>query len=76
MSLKRQPTTLSLNSESQDDDGNEVELWETLADDKAIDLDAWIDTRTFLLGCPKRLVEIARKRANGIPLARQRANLS
>jgi hypothetical protein len=66
--LKRKPTILSLNGEIEDGDGNSIELWETLADDKAIDLDAWLDARTFLLGCPKRLVEIAYKRASGIPL--------
>jgi hypothetical protein len=66
--LKRKPTTLSLNGEIEDGEGNTIELWETLADDKAIDLDAWLDARTFLLGCPKRLVQIAHKRAIGKPL--------
>ena len=66
--LKRKPTILSLNGEIEDGEGNTTELWETLADDKAIDLDAWLDARTFLLGCPKRLVEIAHKRAIGKPL--------
>jgi len=66
--LKRKPTILSLNGEIEDGEGNTIELWQTLADDKAIDLDAWLDSRTFLLGCPKRLVEIAYKRASGIPL--------
>jgi len=66
--LKRKPTTLSLNGEIEDGEGNTVELWETLADDKAVDLDAWLDARTFLLGCPKRLVQIAHKRAIGKPL--------
>jgi hypothetical protein len=66
--LKRKPTILSLNGEIEDREGNTAELWETLADDKAIDLDAWLDSRTFLLGCPKRLVGIAHKRSSGIPL--------
>jgi len=52
-------------------DGGSVELWETLADDKALDLDAWVDARIFLTGCPRRLVEIARKRASGIALDHQ-----
>jgi len=40
----------------------------TMADDRAIDLEAWLDARTFLLGCPIRLVQIASKRVKGIPL--------
>ena len=66
--LKRKPTILSLNYEIEDGEGDTVELWETLADDKAIDLNAWLDARTWLLGCPKRLVQIAYKRASGRPL--------
>jgi len=66
--LKRQPTMLSLNYELEDVDGNSVELWQTLADDKAIDLEAWLDARTWLLGCPRRLVQIAVKRYSGKPL--------
>jgi hypothetical protein len=38
-----------------------MELIETIADDRAIDLDAWLDARTWLLGCPRRLVQIANK---------------
>jgi len=71
--LKRKPTILSLNGEIEDGDGNSIELWETLADDKAIDLDAWLDARTFLLGCPKRLVQIAHKRAIGKLLTKTEA---
>ena len=44
-----------------DDGGNITELGELIADDKAIDLDAWLDDKTFLLGCPKRLIGIALK---------------
>jgi len=58
----------SLNNVVDDEHGNEVELIDTIADDKAIDLEAWVDARTWLLGCPKRLVGIAVKRVNGIPL--------
>jgi len=65
---KRQFTILSLNTDIFDGDGNTTELIETVADDKAIDLDAWIDARTWLLGCPQRLVQIASKRVKGIPL--------
>jgi hypothetical protein len=59
-------TILSLNTELNDGDG--IELIDTVADDKAIDLDAWLDARTFLLGCPVRLIMIADKRLKGIPL--------
>jgi hypothetical protein len=65
-SIKRQLTILSLNTELNDGDG--IELIDTVADDRAIDLDAWLDARTFLLGCPMRLIVIAGKRFKGIPL--------
>jgi hypothetical protein len=48
-----------------DDNGNITELGELIADDKALDLDAWLDAKTFLLGFPKRLLDIAEKRSNG-----------
>jgi hypothetical protein len=66
--IKRQLTILSLNSEINNGDGDGIELIDTVADDKAIDLDAWLDARTWLLGCPKRLIVIAGKRFKGIPL--------
>jgi len=67
----------SLNQELDDGEGNTQALIDTLADDSAIDLDAWLDARRWLLGCPKRLVEVAYKRANGIPLkGRDREYLS
>ncbi len=58
----------SLNKPILDGEGNLTELGELIADDKAIDLDAWIDARTWLLGCPKRLVQIASKRLKGLLL--------
>ena len=64
----RKPTILSLDGESNDDDGDSVELWQTLADDKAIDVEAWLDAKRWLLGCPKRLVQIATNRVVGKPL--------
>ena len=66
--LMRKPTILSLNGELSDGDGDTAELWQTLADDKAIDLEAWQDAKRWLLGCPKRLVRIAYKRYIGKPL--------
>ena len=65
---KRKPTILSLDSDIEDGDGGTTELAETIADDAAIDMDAWVDARTFLLGCPRRLVQIAFKRLNRVPL--------
>ncbi len=65
---KRKPTILSLDTERDNGDGDTTELMETIADDKALDLDAWADARTFLLGCPHRLIQIARMRLNGIAL--------
>ena len=58
----------SLSKPVVDDDGNMTELGELIADDKAIDLDQWLDAKTWLLGCPSRLVEIADKVSQGIPL--------
>ena len=66
--IKRQSNISSLNTELSNGDGDSIELIETIADDKAIDLEAWIDARTWLLGCPRRLVVIACKRLKGIPL--------
>jgi hypothetical protein len=66
---KRLLTILSLNTEIDDGDGNATELIDTLASDKAIDLDAWLDARTWLLGCPKRLVVIAGKLHRGKALS-------
>ena len=65
---KRKPTILSLDTERDNGDGDTTELMETIADDKALDLDAWADARTFLLGCPHRLIHIARKRLAGVVL--------
>jgi DNA-directed RNA polymerase specialized sigma24 family protein len=66
--LKRQPTILSLNEEIDDGEGNSIELYQTIADDKAINLDAWLDAKTWLNGCPSRLIAIADKKVKGKPL--------
>ncbi len=52
----------------EDGDGNQIELIDTLADDHAIDLEAWLDRTTWELGFPDRLADIVRKIAYGIPL--------
>ena len=55
----------SLNKPIIDNEGHTTELGELIADDKALDLDAWVDARTFLLGFPQRLLAIAHKLENG-----------
>jgi hypothetical protein len=49
----------SLNKPIIDSEGHTTELGELIADDKALNLDAWVDARTFLLGFPQRLLLIA-----------------
>jgi len=51
-----------------DGEGNLTELGELIADDKAIDLDAWVSNSTWEIGYPKRLVATAYKLKAGIPL--------
>ena len=65
------PKAISLESLDKpviDADGNTTELGNLIADDKALDLEAWADARTFLLGCPDRLITIAQMRLKEIPL--------
>ena len=56
---------VSLSQEIENGEGDSIELWETIADDKAIDLEAWIDSKLWLASCPRRLIEIANKKAGG-----------
>ena len=58
----------SLNTEVEDGEGGKVELIDTIADDSAIDLESWVDARTWLLSCPKRLLAVAGKIERGLPL--------
>ena len=55
----------SLNKPIIDSEGHTTELGELIADDKALDLGAWLDARTFLLGFPQKLLAIAHKLDNG-----------
>ena len=55
----------SLNQPIIDSEGHTTELGELIADNKAVDLDAWVDARTFLLGFPQRLLLMADKLNNG-----------
>ena len=59
----------SINQPITDEEGNLTELADLIADDKALDLEAWVDARTFLIGAPIRLKAIARKRLKGERLA-------
>ena len=59
---------VSLNAVVDNGDGEPSELMMFIADDKAIDLDAWIDARRILRRLPRRLVQIGYKRYAGIPL--------
>jgi len=60
----------SLNKPVTDSEGNTTELGELIADDRAIDLDAWVSSSTWEIGYPKRLVAIAYKLKAGIPLTK------
>jgi len=58
----------SINQPIIDNEGNITELAELIADDKALDLEEWLDAKTFLIGAPIRLKAIAMKRVNGYKL--------
>jgi len=62
-------TLESLNQLITDSEGNISELGELIADDKALDLAEWLDAKTFLIGAPIRLKQIARKLNKGEALA-------
>ena len=44
---------VSLNTVAEDGDGHKAELIDFVADDKAVDLDAWVDARHILRGLPR-----------------------
>jgi hypothetical protein len=58
----------SLNKPILDSEGNLTELGELIADDKALDLDAWVSDKVWQIGYPQRLVDIAYKLNGGYPL--------
>jgi hypothetical protein len=67
----------SLNKPVLDTEGNLTELGDILADDKALDVGAWLDSQLFLKRFPARLVEIAERIYNGEALkGRDREYLS
>ena len=59
---------VSLSKPIIDSEGNITELGELIADDNAIDLDAWLDNQAFILGFPKPLIRIINKMDEGKPL--------
>jgi len=61
-------TIESLNKPILDSEGNLTELGELIADDKALDLDAWVSDKVWEIGYKPRLVEIAYKLKGGYPL--------
>jgi len=65
----RAVTLESINQPIIDSEGNITELAELIADDKALDLEEWLDAKTFLIGAPTRLKQIARKLSKGETLA-------
>jgi len=59
----------SLNQPITDREGNLTELGNLIVDDNALDLEAWVEAKTFLIGAPIRLKSIAMKRSNGQALS-------
>jgi len=55
----------SLNQPITDEEGSLTELADLIADDSALDMEAWQDAKTWLLGAPIRLKAIAMKRRDG-----------
>ena len=55
----------SLQKPITDSDGHLSELGDLIADDKALDLAEWLDQKTFRLGFPQRLLDIAEKIGSG-----------
>jgi hypothetical protein len=62
-------TLESINQPIIGSEGNITGLAELIADDKALDLEEWLDAKTFLIGAPIRLKQIARKLNKGEALA-------
>jgi oligoribonuclease NrnB/cAMP/cGMP phosphodiesterase (DHH superfamily) len=63
---RRAITLESINQPIIDSEGNITELAELIADDRALDLEEWLDAKTFLIGAPIRLKQIARKLNNKV----------
>lgn len=59
----------SLNQPVTDAQGNITELGDLLIDDNALDLQAWLEAKLWLIHSPMRLKAIALKRSNGQALS-------
>lgn len=60
----------SLESDSTDNEGHRVKLLDTVASDQTIDMpEQWTDVKTWLLGCPTRLIDIGLKKLDRQPLS-------
>jgi hypothetical protein len=66
--IMRLPPITSLNETVHDNDGNETEFYQMLVDDRAFDIDSWLDFKLWLHRAPARLVKIAYKKVNGLSL--------
>ena len=66
----KKPPLISLNKEVEDSDGDNIQLYQLLADDKAINVEDWLNAKVWLLRCPERLVNIAYKKVAGYQLCR------
>ena len=63
--IMRLPPLTSLNETVEGGDGDETELYQMLAGDKAIDIEAWVDARLWLYRAPPKLIKVAYKRVSG-----------
>ena len=64
----------SLDRLIQDSDGNQIELCQMIADDKAVDITARLEARYTLQSYPHRFVKIAYKKYAGYPLTTSERN--
>ena len=64
----------SLDKLIQDGEGNQIELYQMIADDNAIDITARLEARFILQSCPHRFVRIAYKKYAGYPLTTSERN--
>ena len=64
----------SLDKLIQDGEGNQIELYQMIADDNAIDITARLEARFILQSYPHRFVRIAYKKYAGYPLTTSERN--
>jgi hypothetical protein len=64
----------SLDKLITDADGNQIELYQMIADDNAVDVVAMLDTRSILQGFPHKFIRIAYKKYAGYPLTTSERN--